>query len=931
VSTLSTLKPYTKLPFGGVVLPQFTVTPEFRVHYGAKSDCTNLELITQLCRNGYKQKVVSHVPKDQQARYAAQVKDELKIINELGFIDYILMVWDICRFADEGEFGQAAGTWTPIPRGPGRGSVGSSLVAYLIGITELDPIRNELFFTRFLSKARAKSTVIDGIRYIDGSLVPDIDCDFSYHRRGEVIEYLNRRYPGQTSKLLTTTTFTSKILIKDVLKTYLGANEQEAIDVSDLIEKEYGVPVEIEDSLNGNGDWRESKGEKGTAPNERFVKWSQARPENMDVCEIGMSLSGLNRGEGQHASAVLISAGPIRDLMPLQLSPDKDLVSGFDMYSAQEISIKMDILGLRTLDVIDEACRLLKIRRQDINVEDPSIYAYLQDFKHRYGIFQLETFAQGNAAVKVKPQNFEQLSAVLAIARPGAFAYLQQYCDYLHEGKYTSVHPLVDDILKPTGGVCLFQEQYLAMLRKVGMSDERAENARRVLGKKKKEEVPAVIEEITEACKKNGHPEELVSLLVKIAYDSGGYSFNKSHSAAYAMLTAYTIWLKANHPLEFFYALLKMARHESDSHTVLQNIEKEMRAMGFKLLPPHLTKSELDFTIVDEKSIRFALGLIRGISDANMSKLKDFVAKNAAALDGKCSYTVSKFELFQAIKNAGLNIGIACALIQAGCMEGYDEYTNENGEPYHSRSRLVLEACTWNQLSDTVKKLCLAVGERPEVRWDVIAAIKYLSKQTNDKGKPLIREVTLNSLRKKYKPYAEIYEMNCRNERLANYFYEKTVLGYSYSETLASIFGEQIDGLITTAEALAQPEGEKVRVIGFVADFLKGKTKKGNDEIKFRLLDETGELRVKAFNDKIERIETDNKRLPIENDICIVSGRKMSADTLFVEQLNPLTPSLVAIQTVRIYMRLNDLRDAPRRSTHDESGQPSAPSSGQNT
>lgn len=517
--TLSEIQPYTKLPFHGVRLPEIVISPEDKAHFGAKPDCTNKEFLTQLCRVGFREKVAKRIPKERHAEYGERVKHELEIIDSLGFTNYIVQVWDICRFADK------AG----IPRGPGRGSVGSSCVAYLSGITELDPIESKLFFARFLSKARAKSFLIDGVRYIDGSLVPDIDCDFSYFRRGEVIDYINQRYPGQTSKLLTTTTFTSKILIKDILKTYRNVSEQETNDVSDLIDKEFGTPQEIEDALYGNAAWREGDKEKGTPPNARFLKWAQ-EGDNMEVCEIAMSLSGLNRSEGQHASAVLISHGPIRQLMPLQLASTdgvKTEVSGYDMYSAQEIAIKMDLLGLRTVDVIDTACKLLKIRRQDIDVHHPSIYAYLQDFKHRYGIFQLETFAQGAAAAKVKPKNFEQLTAVLAISRPGASAYLQQYCDYIHNDIYKPIHPLIDDILKPTGGVALYQETYLAMLIKIGMTPEEAENARRVLGKKKKEEVPAIIAQIKEICARNNHPAEIVDLLVKIAYDSGGYSFNK--------------------------------------------------------------------------------------------------------------------------------------------------------------------------------------------------------------------------------------------------------------------------------------------------------------------------------------------------------------------------------------------------------------------
>jgi DNA polymerase-3 subunit alpha len=607
--TLNDIKPYSKLPFFGVILPSIEIPRHQKEAIGVDVNCSNLDFLRHLCRVGFKCKVAARVSKDDYKKYADQVNFELDTIETLGFTNYILMVWDFLDWAKSKN----------IPTGPGRGSVGSSLVSYLIGITAFDPVENKLFFSRFLSKSRAKSKIIDGVKYIDGGLVPDIDCDFSYYRRDEVIAYLSDRYKNQTSKLLTTTTFTSKILIKDVLKTFENVNETDANMVSDMIEREFGIPEEIEDALS---DDKEKQ-------NEKFKQWSVNHAE---ACEIAMSLSGLSRSEGQHASAVLISHGQIEDLMPLQLSSSKETVSGFDMYSAQELMIKMDILGLRTLDVIHEACHLAGLERDKIDIHHPSIYQYLQNFKLKYGIFQLETFAQGGAAAKIKPKNFEQLADCLAIARPGAFAYLDQYCKYVHDGTYISIHPLIDDILKPTGGVCLFQEQYLAMLVRVGMTPDEAESARKVLGKKLKDKIPEVKAKIAEVCEKNSHPPEIVGLLLKIAEESGGYSFNKSHSTAYAMISAWTIYLKSNHPLEFYLALLKMSRHESNPHEIIEVIEKEMRANGLKLMPPNLTKSSLEFTI-DKNGILFGLSSIRGISEKNAERLEKFRSEMFSAND----------------------------------------------------------------------------------------------------------------------------------------------------------------------------------------------------------------------------------------------------------------------------------------------------------
>ena len=874
MSTLSSIQPYSKLPFSGVLLPEITISKSLREAAGASETCSNAEFLKQLCRQGFKIKC-STLTGEKRKEYGDRVKMELETIEELGFVAYILLVWDICRFADE----------KGIPRGIGRGSVGGSLVSYLIDITGLDPIENGLFFSRFLSKARAKKVVVDGVTYIDGSLVPDIDCDFSYYRRGEIIEYINTRYPGQTSKLLTTTTFTSKILIKDVLKIFEGVDEETAKAASDLIDKKHGVPIELEDGLYGDSKWKSGNTKDGSPPDAKLVEWAADHEETLD---IAMGLSGLNRAEGQHASAVLICHKPIADLMPLQLSSEhdgvKDMVSGFDMYSAQEIIVKMDVLGLRTADVINEACKLIGIDWKKINVHDDSIYLALQDFRLRYGIFQLETYAQGGAAAKIKPKNFEQLTAVLAIARPQAFAYLDQYNKYVSEGVYNSVHPLIDDVLKPTGGVCLYQEQYLAMLVKIGMTAERAENARRVLGKKKVEEVPAVKAEIEEICKRNNHPPEIVDLLLKIAEESGGYGFNLSHAASYAMITAYTLFLKAKYPLQFYWALLRMSRHEANGHEVISQIEKEMRAQGFKLLPPQLDTS-MDFSIEGTDSIRFALNMVRGISDKNQTKLESFIGA------GGIKSNANKFEAFQAIKNAGLHIGVVCSLIQAGCLSAHGS----------SRSRLVLECSTWNLLSDSEKSLCLTIGSKESINWDVLNAIIYLRDNLDERGKPLMKATRFQTIKKRYEGYKEIYELNRRNERLANFWYEKTVLGYSYSETLRGIFGEKLDGLVSVAQAREMKAGETVRLIGFVKEPESGKTKAGNKSFRFTLSDETEEVRVMLFNDKIGRMEECNGRLSVDGDILITRGKVMEGGTIFGDECG--------IQTSKIFMRLSELKD----------------------
>jgi len=266
--------------------------------------------------------------------------------------------------------------------------------------------------------------------------------------------------------------------------------------------------------------------------------------------------------------------------------------------------------------------------------------------------------------------------------------------------------------------------------------------------------------------------------------------------------------------------------------------------------------------------------------------------------------------LFHGFEKRRNNIGIVSALIQAGCMSGYENYTGKDGKNFISRSSLVLEAQLFNLFTDKEKSQILSVGSRPEVNWDVINALKFVSTQNNEKGKPLIRESRLVTLRKKYAPYSEIFKQNSKNERLANFFYERRVLGYSYSETISEIFKEHVDDLITISEIKDKEPNFRGKLIGFVKEPYKGKTKKGNDEFRFTLTDETGEIRIKTFNEKIKSIENQNGRLPEDDDLVICNVTKMEGDTCFTRE--GVDGGIIGIQTANVYTKLSELKDGKK-------------------
>lgn len=843
----------------GVRLPEFKPSQEQYDAAEIANTVSSKEFIIQLCRQGFKEKVLNRIPKNQHQVYIDRIKEELDVIEQLGFIDYILMVWDICDFCKRAE----------IPIGPGRGSVSSSLVCYLIGITKIDSIEYGTFFTRFLSKSRAKYKIIDGIKYIEGSLAPDIDQDIDFLRRQEVVQYLHDKYPNRTCKLLTTQTLSSKILMKEVLKKYEEANEDEANFVSGLLEKVHGIPQELDDALSDD----ENK------QNEKFKEWAVG---HKDSIKVALKLAGLQKSMGIHASALAISFEPIGDLIPLQLSaPDAEtkqmeVVTGYDMYSAQEICLKFDLLGLKTVSQIDDICKHIGIKADDIDCNHPSIYEFLEGNRGLYGIFQFESPSQGEIAKKIKPKKFKEIVDALAISRPGASAYLSQYLDYIHRDEYKTIHPLIDGIMKPTGGVCLFQETLLKMVNTLGMELDDCEGLRKAIGKKLPDKIKEYKVKIYDICERNKHPKEVADLIWKIAEDSAGYQFNLSHSVAYAMITAQTCYLKANYPKEFFMGCLKIAKEDSKKIEKISIISQEMLQYGFKMLPPDLEKSSLDFK-VEKEGVRYGLSFIKGISDKSIDKLQQF----------RSTEQNNKFQVFQSLKQSGLNIGIGSSLIQAGCMTDYSK----------SRSRLVLELQTWNVLTEAEKKLAMSFGSK--FNYDLLNILLYLRDNKNDKGKPYIKETRFENIRKKYNDYKLIYSQNVKNEGFANWYYERAILGFSYSNTLKNVFTEaKVRNLKDIYEINTTPTDLHVCGVAIVKKCYTAKSKRGNPYARLVIEDETGETQIKIFNDKMTHCKEINNGLPKEDDIVWFSGTTKEG-CIFGDE--------IIIQSTKIYMKLRDV------------------------
>lgn len=433
----------------GVRLPDFKISEDDKIKFGVKDDISNFDFLKVLCKEGAK-KLDLEKGTEKYKEYQKRLKYELDTLEDLSFTGYILLVWDVINFCKKNK----------IAVGRGRGSAAGSLVLYLIGVTGIDPIKYGLFFERFVSKTRAKKKVVDGVIYLDGSLMPDVDLDICFYRRNEVIEFLNKKFSGKTCNILNLNTLTPKILIKDCGKTVYNISETEANQVSSYMSKVAGTFDDLESVRN------ESK---------EFNAWCEKYPR---AYKIANKLKGLIRNKSCHASGILLAHSEITDFCPIE-KHGEDFISGFDMHWVSLLTIKLDCLGLKTASVVDACCRSLGIDENDINIEDPFIYQQLQDLKYATGLFQISADTNLRVCQKVKPKSIEGLSAVLAIARPGALAFTDQYATYSNTGVVDVVHDFFAEDLTYTAGLPLYQEQLMKMATRIGFSLEESEVLRK--------------------------------------------------------------------------------------------------------------------------------------------------------------------------------------------------------------------------------------------------------------------------------------------------------------------------------------------------------------------------------------------------------------------------------------------------------------------
>lgn len=830
-----------KLPNLGLVrLPNVLINPEDKKKIGIDENSSNKNYLKKIVWEGYlRKKNDGKFQNISEEKVKERLQTEFAVFEKTGIIDYLLLVWDILKWCDEQN----------IARGRGRGSAAGSLSLYCLNITDVNPLRHKLNFTRFLSEARAKPVVIDGILYVDGKSLCDIDSDVSFSRRQEVIEYIEAKYRGKTCKISSRMQLTGKTALKDALKCYLELDEESSKHISDNVNSLFGVMESLD---------------KAFEKSEFLKKWLASSSENKEALEIAKGIEGLNISKGQHASGIFISYGELDGNIAVELSKTKEVVTSFDMDIAAQMGVKIDILGLRTLDVLYDACKQVNIDPNKIDIDDPIIYQYLKGHDAYYGLFQIEEGLTRDVVKKVRPRNIDDLSACLAISRPGSLRYIDDYVKFVHENKTTTIYPAIDAVLKDTGGIILYQEQINEICQDTyGLSAVEADEVRRAIGKKDPEGMAKWEPILFAQGEKLKIPNEVTQKFWNTCAASAHYLFNSSHSWSYAYLTAATAYVKAKYTKEFYLSLLKMSKHEASSHTIVKNIVSEAKMFGIDVLRPDLVKSEIDFTF-EGQNIRFGLSHIKGVSGKTMDKLLSF----------RKEYS-TKFEIFEAAKESGLPINILAGLIYCGCLD-YGKST---------RARLVLEAQTYNLLTPKEKTVVYKLAK--DYDEDLLKTIVALTERVNEKGKPYITASRFETIKKKYDPYKKIYIENSKNEELCSYVMERFFIGYSYSYTLRDIFSKRIDGLKSVADCASLPAESSVKFAA-VIDFIKRYVSKEKKVpyLKMEASDETGSIQIMIYGEnKIQACEQFYGKLPEEGDIITCEGTLSTDSMVFSNRL----------------------------------------------
>lgn len=710
--------------FGEYHLPEF-VPPE---------GMTNKDYLRNLCYDGLERRYGSEALQDESI-YSTRLESELEVIEKMGYVEYFLIVWDFIHYAKSND----------IPVGPGRGSAAGSIVAYSLAITEIEPIKYNLIFERFLNPERVS--------------MPDIDVDFCIDRRQEVIDYVVQKYgKDKVSQIITFGTLKAKAAVRDVGRA-LNASYAEADSIAKAIPAELGMT--ISKALDINRDLRA-----------RY----ETEPLVKNILDMSMAVEGMPRHSSTHAAGIVISKMPLDEYVPLYMS-DKGLATQFNMTTIEELGLlKMDFLGLRNLTMINEAIQLIKenhgveIDFSKMDYDDPAVYEMISK-GNTQGIFQLESAGMTEFMKNLNPSCFEDIVAGISLYRPGPMDSIPKYIENKkNPEKVKYVDPHLESILNVTYGCMVYQEQVMQIVRELGgYSFGRSDLVRRAMSKKK---MSVMLEEkkyfihgkddsdgtpAIAGCVANGIPERAAEAIFDDMVSFAEYAFNKSHAAAYAVVSYETAYLKAHYPVEFMAALMSSVMGEPRH---IAAYIRNCKELGIEVLPPSVLHSRRKFIAKDGK-IRFGLLAIKNVGSGIVD----------AIVEGKRGRDIDNlYDFIKSIEPSELNKKAIECLIKAGAM---DEFTQNRaallaisddavGAAQSSARRISKDQISLFQLDSDIMEDVKTAPELPNIqnfdKAHLLAMEKemmgvYLSGHPLDKYRDLIDEnITANT--------AEIFDSN---------------------------------------------------------------------------------------------------------------------------------------------------------------------------
>ncbi len=820
-------------PFPKFEVPAGYSLPDYFEHITRQGFANRLNILRELQAMGR----LKHSLED----YEQRLSREISIIRQMQFAGYFLIVWDFIRYAKERN----------IPVGPGRGSAAGSCVAYALGITDIDPLQNELLFERFLNPERIS--------------LPDIDIDFCMNRRGEVIDYVTQKYGrDNVAQIITFGTMAAKAAIKD---------SGRAMDIPYAEVDRIGKMIPT--TLNITID----QALKDSPP---LAAAYQNEPQTKELIDTAKRLEGLVRNAGVHAAGVVISPQPLTDLVPLHRTKNDEIVTAYDMKAVEKLGLlKMDFLGLTTLTIIDDALRLIQQTRgerldlQKLALDDKETYERVFHTGLTSGVFQFESHGMRDVLRRYKPTCVEDLTALNSLYRPGPIqgGMIEDFVERKWGRKKVEFDlPELEPLLKETFGVIVYQEQVMQIANRLaGYSLGEADLLRRAMGKKDPEAMAKQRERFVRGATERGFPQRKIEKLFDLMEQFAGYGFNKSHSAAYALLAYQTAFLKTHYPVEFMAALLTSVSGSTDD--VVKYIN-ECREMGIAVEPPDVNVSDAYFTPHGE-AIRFGLAAVKNVGH---NAIESIVAARKEAGEFK-----SIFQFCEKVDLHLLNKRVMESLIKSGAMD--------------------------------------RLGRRAQLMAVVDNAMEQAQKTQKDAAlgqHGLFGVFQQDDAPQAEKPLPNIPDWD-EHQRLGH---EKEILGFFITGHPLEKYREKLldfNALSTTevAELKSSTGRDEVSIGGILKNIRVAKSKKGDLYAQGQLEDMNGSVDILCFADAYKRL-ADKLKLTVpvlaKGGVRVEDGsnsKLMIGDITPLEQAQPKLP-----QHLRIKIPVEDVSPATIDELH---------------